>query len=1023
MNFTDIFIRRPVLASVISLLIMVLGLRALTSLEVRQFPETKDTVITVTTTYPGASSELVKGFITTPLQQAISEADGIDYISSISSQGRSVIQAHMRLNFDPSAAVSEIQSKVGSKRNVLPADVDDPVISSRTGGNTALMYISFSSESLTPSQIYDYLVRVVQPKFQTVPGVSRAIPFGNKTFAMRIWLDPERMAALNITAGQITTMLQNNNYLSGVGGTKGEYFAVDLAATTDIGNAEDFKKLVVSQKNGILTRLEDVARVELGSEDYDTLNLFQGLKAVFIAIEQAPGANPLTVARAVREAYDEIVEDMPQGLIADLPFDGSKFIEESINEVVVGLGQAVVIVLLVILLSLGSLRAALLPAVSVPLSLVGAALLMLALGYSLNLMTLLAMVLAIGLVVDDSIVVVENVHRHIELGETPYRAALLGARELGLPIIAMTTTLIAVYAPIGFLGGLVGTLFTEFAYSLATAVLVSGVVALTLAPMLASRVLRSKESESRFEKLVEHLFGMLASRYRKALHWVLEYPSAIMLFSVLVLASLYLMFALSQKQLAPDEDQSIVFYMATGPQTATLDYSNTYTRELVDIFESFEDEYHHSFITVGFQDQPNVIFGGFAMNSTAERERSQFEVHADLQRKVSTLAGVETVIFARPSLPGTGGGLPIQFVITSDAGYAELDAVADQLIGNAMSSGIFAFLQKDSKFSRPKGTLVIDRNLAADLGISMQELGRDLSSFLGEDDSNRFSLAGRSYKVIPQVDDSSRLNMDKLDNYYLKTANGAQVPLSALVRVEKSVEPSKRTQFQQLNSLTVQGLMIPPNTIGDALAYLEAQADETFPRGYHWDYTGPSRQFKQQSGALLPTFFMSLLVIYLVLAAQFESWRDPLIILISVPLSIASALAFIMLGAATMNIYTQVGFITLIGLISKNGILIVQFANELQISKALEKREALEQAAAIRLRPILMTTMAMIMAMIPLLTATGPGAVSRFDIGLVIASGLGIGTLFTLFVVPSFYLILGKDHRANKTRDVAFDKA
>ena len=1013
MNFTDIFIRRPVLASVISLLILVLGLRALFSLEVRQFPETRDTVVTVTTTYPGASSELVKGFITTPLQQAISEADGIDYISSISSQGRSVIQARMHLNYDPNAAVSEIQSKVGSKRNVLPEEAEDPVISSRTGGNTALMYISFSSETLSPSQINDYVVRVVQPQFQAVPGVSRAVPSGNKTYAMRIWLNPERMAALNIGAQQVTDMLKANNYLSGAGQVKGEYFAVDLAATTDIGNVEAFRKLVISEQNGALIYLEDVARVELGAEDYESLTLYQGVKAIFIGLEQTPGSNPLIVAKAVRKVYGDIAKDLPEGIMVDIPYDGSKYIEDSIDEVLAGLIEAVVIVLLVILLSLGSFRAALLPAVSVPLSLIGAALLMLMLGYSLNLMTLLAMVLAIGLVVDDAIVVVENVHRHIELGETPYQAAILGARELGLPIIAMTTTLVAVYAPIGFLGGLVGTLFTEFAYSLAAAVLISGVVALTLAPMLASRILKSKGTENRFEKLVEHFFEGLAHRYRKMLHWVLEYPSAIMLFAVLVLGSLYLMFALSQKQLAPDEDQSIIFFMGTGPQTATLEYSQIYNDELVDIFETYEEEYHHSFIYVGFENQPNVIFGGFAMNSTAERKRSQFEVHAEMQRKVSEIAGMETVLFARPSLPGTGGGLPIQFVVTSDAGYAELDQIADELIGRAMGSGIFAFLQKGSTFSRPKATLVIDRKLAADLGISMQQIGRDLSSFLSDNDSNRFNLVGRSYKVIPQVDDASRLNVDKLDNYYIKTENGEQIPLSALVRIEKSVEPSKRTQFQQLNSLTVQGLMVPPNTIGDALAYLEEQAEELFPRGYHWDYTGPSRQFKQQGGALVGTFFMSILVIYLVLSAQFESWRDPLIILISVPLSIASALVFIMLGAATMNIYTQVGLITLIGLISKNGILIVQFANQIQIQEGLEKREALEQAAATRLRPILMTTIAMIMAMVPLLTATGPGAVSRFDIGVVIASGLGIGTLFTLFVVPAFYLILGKDHRAD----------
>lgn len=1021
MKFTDLFIQRPVLASVISLMILVLGLRSLTSLEVRQYPVTKDTVVTVSTTYPGASSDLIKGFITTPLQQAISEADGIDYISSTSSQGRSVIEAHMKLNYDPNAAVAEIQAKVSSKRGELPTEAEDPVISSKTGDNTALMYISYASKTLSPAQVNDYLIRVVQPKMQAVEGVSQAMPFGSGAYAMRIWQDPKKMAALQVSADQIANVLRANNYLSGAGQTKGEYVAVDLAATTDIDNVEAFKKLVVSRRGNTLIRLEDVATIELGAESYNTAALYKGINTVFIAVELTPGANPLTVAKELHKVFDEIKKDLPDGLMADLSYDGSVFIENSINEVLLGLVEALVIVLLVILLSLGSLRAALIPAISVPLSLVGAALLMLAMGFSLNLMTLLAMVLAIGLVVDDAIVVVENVHRHIELGETPYQAAILGAQELGLPIIAMTTTLVAVYAPIGFLGGLVGTLFTEFAFSLAAAVLISGVVALTLAPMIASKALKPAGSEGRFEKLAENLFEGLAHRYQKGLHWVLEFPSAIMFFALIVLASLYLMFALSQKQMAPDEDQSILFYMATGPQTANLDYSRTYTQELVDIFDTYE-EYEHSFIMIGFQNQPNVVFGGFVLHPTDQRERSQSEIKTVLQGDVSGIAGMQTAVFALPSLPGTGGGLPIQFVITANADYDQLDQIADELIGKAMQSGKFAFLQKDSDFTRPKATMHIDRDLAGSLGISMQQIGRDLSSFLSDQYSNRFSLSGRSYKVIPQVDDASRLNIDKLDNYYLNTASGDQVPLSALVRIKKSVEPSKRTQFQQLNSLTVQGLMIPPNTIGDALDYLEQQADEIFPRGFGWDYTGPSRQFKHQGGALISTFFMSLLVIYLVLAAQFESWRDPFIILVSVPLSIASALAFIMLGAATMNIYTQVGLITLIGLIAKNGILIVQFANELQIKQGLEKREALEQAAAVRLRPILMTTAAMIMAMVPLLLATGPGAVSRFDIGLVIASGLGIGTLFTLFVVPAFYLILGKDHRADRLEPAAITR-
>jgi multidrug efflux pump len=1021
-SFTDLFIHRPVLASVVSLLILVVGLRAIGALEVRQYPETRDTVVTVTTTYPGASSELVKGFITTPLQQAIAEADGIDYLSSSSTQGRSLIEARMRLDFDPNAAVAEIQAKVASQRNVLPAEADDPVISSQTGDPTALMYLAFYSETMKPSQITDYLLRVVQPKLQAVAGVGKARLIGNKTFAMRVWLDPRRMAALGVTAQDVANVLRANNYQSGAGETKGDFVTIDLAATTDVAREADFRDLVVRSENGTLVRLSDVATTELGAEDYDSSTWYKGKTGIFIGVEQAPGANPLTVARAVRAELDEIRTQLPEGLGVHVPYDASEFIEDSINEVFRTLVEAVAIVLLVIYLSLGSLRAALIPAVAVPLSLIGGAFLMLLMGFSINLLTLLAMVLAIGLVVDDAIVVVENVHRHIEMGKPRLQAALDGARELGLPIVAMTTTLVAVYAPIGFMGGLVGTLFTEFAFSLAGAVLVSGIVALTLSPMLSAKVLKPGGAPGRFEHAVERFFTRLANGYQRLLHGILAHPAAVLVFAAAILASIYPMFVLSQKELAPTEDQSILFFHATGPQTATLDYDMAYTREVIQSFESVP-EYKESFLLLGFGGEKHIVFGGFKMPPPSQRARSQMQVQPELQGKLADIAGFQIAVIPRPSLPGAGRGLPLQFVIVSDAGFEQLDRVADELIGRAMQSGRFVFLQKDIELARPKATLVIDRDRAADLGISMQDIGRNLATLLGGNYVNRFSLEGRSYKVIPQVDRQFRLDPEQLRDYYLRTATGGQVPLASLVHLETSVEPSKRTQFQQLNSLTVQGIMVPGTTLGDAMAYLEEQAREIFPRGYTWDYTGSSRQYAQQGSALIATFFMSLLVIYLVLAAQFESWRDPLIILVSVPMSIAGALAFLMLGFASVNIYTQVGLITLIGLIAKNGILIVEFANQLQIRDGLGKREAVERAAAIRLRPILMTTVAMIVAMVPLLTAGGPGAVSRFDIGLVIATGLGIGTLFTLFVVPAVYLLLARDHAARARAQAGEDAA
>ena len=1009
MKFTDIFVDRPVMATVISLLILVLGVRAIFALEVRQYPDTKNTVVTISTTYPGASGELVKGFITTPLQQAIAEADGIDYLTSSSRQGVSNIEVFMKLDYDPKDAVAEIQAKVASQRNVLPQEADDPVIDSRTGDTSSLMYIAFHSETMHPSQITDYLLRVVRPRLQAIPGVAKATMFGHKTFAMRVWLNPKKMAAFGVTAGDIRQVLLSNNYLAGAGETKGDFVAVDLSATTDVSRVEDFDNLVVRVQDGTLVRLSDVAETELGSEDYDSGGWYNGQTAIYIGIDPVPGSNPLKVATGVHLAIPEIEAQMPTAMKVMIPYDASEFIEASIKEVFTTLAEAIVIVLLVIFICLGSLRAAFVPAVAVPLSLVGGAFLMLLMGFSINLLTLLAMVLSIGLVVDDAIVVVENVHRHIENGLSAYDAAIRGARELWLPIIAMTTTLVAVYAPIGFMGGLVGSLFIEFAFALAGAVVISGVVALTLSPMLCSKVFKSSR-HGWFEQSVENSFSLLSKLYGAVLHRALNFSSVIVVFGLAVLVCIYFLFTMAQNELAPTEDQSILYVSGRGPETATVEYTRHYAHKIIEIYASIP-EYKESFFMLGWGGTPNSVFGGFKLVQPHMRERSQTEIQQELQSKLPSIAGIEVSAFPRPSLPGAGRGLPVQFVVLSAEDYNDLDRTVDVLLDRALQSGKFIFLQKAIEFTRPKTNIILDRNRAGELGIDMEEIGRTLALFLGGNYVNWFNFEGRSYKVIPQVAREFRASHDMLQGYYVRSGEGRLIPLASLVSFETSVEPSNRTQFQQLNSLILQGIPAPGVTMGDAIEYLNVEAANVLPREYSWDYAGMARQYAQQGNALIVTFFVSLVIIYLVLAAQFESWRDPLIILMSVPMSIAGALAFIAWGFGTINIYTQLGLITLIGVITKNGILIVEFANRLQTTEGYSKRVAIERAAMIRLRPILMTSIAMIVAMAPLLSASGPGAASRFQMGLVITAGLGIGTVFTLFVVPAYYLYIARDHR------------
>lgn len=1016
MRFTDIFVHRPVLSTVVSLLILLIGARAAMEMEIRQYPQLESTTVTVTTAYPGASSDLIKGFITTPLQQAIAEASGIDYLTSTSSQSVSTIQAKMVLNYDANDALAEIQAKVASQRNVLPAEAEDPVITSTTGDSTALMYIAFYSTELEVPQITDYLTRVVQPKLQALSGVGKAEILG-RNFALRVWLDPERLAAVDMTPSDVAAKLRANNYQAAVGKTKDKYTEISLTSDTDIADPEAFQNLVVKQSDNTQIRLQDIARVELGSETYDQLALYKGEPAAFVAIEMAPGANPLTVADLVKTELPEIENQLPSGLNVVLAYDASNFIEDSISEVIKTLLEAMVIVLVVVFLCLGSVRASVVPSVAVPLSLIGGAFVMLMFGFSLNLLTLLAMVLAIGLVVDDAIIVVENVHRHIEQGESRFDAAINGAREMAVPIIAMTTTLVAVYAPIGFMGGLVGSLFTEFAFTLAGSVVISGIVALTLSPMLSGKVLKPHGNPGRFEQQVEKTFNGLANLYKRALISLMQTKSVVVFFAVVVLGSIYFMVNMSQSELAPTEDQGILFYQGLGPETSTMEYLVDNGKEVQERIATVPG-YHEDFMILGIT-SPNAVFGGYKMAPWSERDISQFEAQPKLDAELKNVTGLQTAVFPRPSLPGSGGGLPFQFVITTGGSYEQLDQVADELLGKAMQSGNFMFLQKSINFDKPVTRINVDRDRVADLGLSMQDVGESLSSMLSGGYINRFNMEGRSYKVMPQVDDQFRPSKESLDDYYIRSGNGELVTLSSVVSFSEEVEPSNRTQFNQQNSLTLQGVVKPGVAMGTAMDYMETTAAEVFPQGFGNDYTGQTRQLANQGSALMVTFFLSLLVIYLVLAAQFESWRDPFIILVSVPMSVAGAMAFIVLGFATMNIYTQVGLITLIGVVSKNGILIVEFANLLQKDRGLSKFDAVVEAAAIRLRPIIMTSLALIFAMVPLLIAVGPGAESRFAIGLTISAGLGIGTLFTIFVLPAFYLLLARDHHGSAADEYA----
>jgi multidrug efflux pump len=1020
MQFTDIFIRRPVLATVVSLLILVLGLRSLALLSVRQYPQTQNAVVTVTTIYTGADPALVAGFITTPLENSIAQANGIDYLTSNSTQNASTIQATLRLNYDSNRALTEINTKINAVLNQLPTGSQQPIIGVALGDAINSMYIGFSSKVLQTNQITDYLIRVVQPKLQAVEGVQTAEILGKRQFALRAWLDPKKLAALKVTASDVSAALAANDFISAVGRTQGQMVTVNLTAETGLHTVEEFRRLVIKSQNGANVRLGDVANVTLGSDDYDTAVGFDGEVAVYIGIKVAPTANLLTVIDKVRKAFPAVEEQLPEGLDGKIVYDATKFVNSSIHEVVITLIQALLIVTVVIFLFLGSVRSVLIPVIAMPLSLVGTFFIMLLLGYTINLLTLLALVLAIGLVVDDAIIVVENVNRHMEEGKPPLQAALIGAKELVGPIFAMTVVLVAVYLPIGFLGGLTGALFTEFAFTLAGAVTVSAIIALTLSPMMCSRFLQphSGYSEHGFVVFVDRQFDRLRQGYQRTLHGALSYVPVAAVFAVIVLSSIYFLYATSKSELSPQEDQGILIALATTAPNATLQQTQLNSRQIYEAFRSFP-ETDHVFQLDGLFGLNSGI-AGMVLKPWDQRTTKAIELQPQVQGKLAQIPGARVAVFQPPSLPGGGGGLPMQFVIGTTEPYDKLNLVAQDLLAKAQASGMFIFMDNDLKIDKPQVSVVIDREKTALLGLSMRDVGNSLAAMLGGGYVNYFSFGGRSYRVIPQVQQAERLNADQIKDYYINNKAGVPIPLSTVATLKSSVVPESLNHFQQLNSATISGVPMPGVTLGQALETMQRLAKESLPQGYSVDYAGQSRQYVQESSALLITFGFALIIIFLALAAQFESFRDPLIVLVSVPMSICGAMIFISLGVggASLNIYTEVGLVTLIGLISKHGILMVEFANGLQ-REGKTKREAIEQGASIRLRPILMTTAAMVLGVLPLVTASGAGAVGRFNMGLVIVTGISIGTLFTLFVVPAMYMLIAEDHAKGRAQDPA----
>ncbi|WP_026971076.1 efflux RND transporter permease subunit [Aliagarivorans marinus] len=1007
MRFTDVFIRRPVMAFAFSALLLIIGVQALLKLQIREYPELTNTVITVDTAYFGAPANVIQGFITQPLQQAIAEADHLDYILSSSAMGRSSVSAHMKIGADPDAALSEIMAKVNSVRARLPAEALDPNISRSTGSSTSILYISLRSDRLTRPEVADFARRVIQPQMVTVTGVAKANVYGPE-MAMRIWLDPVKLANYGLTAAEVVDALRQNNYRAAPGQAESRFMVYDVEVDTDLKTQAQFEQLIISRSDAGLVRLRDVAEMELAAARETVIAKASGDDSITIAIDPTPTANPINVAKGVKQLLPGIADNLPEGMTLEPLYDATEYIEASIKEVLMTIAEAAVIVVVVIFLFMGNLRAVIIPVIAIPLSLIGVCLAMQLLGFSLNLLTLLAMVLAIGLVVDDAIVVVENVDRHIRQGMTPFEAAIVGTREIAMPVIAMTITLAAVYAPIAMVEGMTGVLFSEFALTLAGAVFVSGFVALTLSPMMCSKLLKKSEQPKGFEEAVHRFLDKLDAGYDYLLGGALKLRGVILSFGFIVLAMLLPLNMLIPSELAPTEEKGAVMLIANGPAGANLDYMDQHTTEIGRRSLEVQD-IARAFTLAGIPSSTQGL-GFLSSVPWEEQSTNQAEQIENLTAAISDIAGVSASIFPLPALPGSDG-FPMQFVLQSQADYRSMVQLADQLMQRAWQSGLFVFVDSDTKFESPRLNIRVNRDKAGAYGVRMADIATTLSTLMGDGYVNHINYDGRAYEVIPQVQRSYRLSPESIGQYYVKAVDGKLVPLENLVDWHLDAQPAALLQMNQINAITINAVIMPGRSLGDAIAYMEQQAAELLPVGYSFDFKGEARQFKQEGAALYTTFVLALAIIFLVLAAQFESLRDPLVIMFTVPLAICGALLMMAWGFSSMNIYTQIGLITLVGLIAKHGILMCEVAKERQMNQGEDRLTAIRHAARVRLRAVLMTTISMVAGLVPLLMASGPGAAARFDIGLVICAGLSIGTLFTLFVLPVVYSYLGSKHK------------
>ncbi len=1019
MHFSEIFIRRPVLSTVLAALILFLGLASVVNLPVRQYPEVEETVVTITTVYPGAAPDLIQGFITSPIAAAVSTTENIDYITSQSRPSASVVTVQMQLGADPDIALTEVMSKVQQVRGQLPSESDDPVIVKGTGQSFALMYLAVQNPNMTPEQLTEYLERVVRPRVTNIDGVAQMEILGASQFAMRVWLDPLELSARGVTASEVLAAIRSSNFLSAPGKTENEYFAYSLTLESTIQAPEAFGALPLVQGANGVVRLRDVADIELASGNSDAVVTFDGEPGTFIGIIPAPGENQLDIATNVRAELPGLVATLPKGMTINLVYDSTETIAASIEEVFKTIAEAVAIVVVVILLFLGSFRSVLMPIVTIPLSLIGVCTIMLALGYSINLLTLLAMVLAIGLVVDDAIVVVENIHRHIEDGMTPAQASILGMKEITGPVVAMTITLAAVLAPLAFTGGLTGSLFAEFALTLAGSVVISGIVALTITPAMSARLLTHGE-QGRFQRTVDRVLNGVSNWYERRVSSSLDYRPVTMLMVLSLLGATGFMFLNTSSELAPEEDSGALFAILNGPRYATLNYTAAFTDEIAARTKDIE-EVQTSFSVAGFGGAGNSGFYIWALKDWSDRDRGQAEIQAQIQGSLDGAPGLQGYVFAPPSLPGAGGGLPISMVLQSIHAPERVFEIAEEIRLKAMQSGMFIVMQNSLSYDAPQVRVVIDRDRAANLGVSVAEIGNTLSLLVGGGAVAQFDRDSNSYDIITQVPEAWRDNPERLTEFFVRSGSGAMVPLSSVVTLNPGVTAASIEQFNQLNAATLSAMPMPGLSSGVALAELDRIAAETLPDGFFVDYSGQSRLEKSEGNTILLAFAAALVVIYLVLAAQFESFRDPFIIMMSVPLSIFGAVLPLYLGLGTLNIYTQVGLITLIGLITKHGILMVEFANQ-QRELGMSRREAIVAAAKTRLRPILMTTAAMALAVVPLIIAEGAGAAARQAIGLVIFAGLLVGTFFTLFVVPMFYTLISRSDGAYQLHRSSVEK-